>query len=60
MSRRTEKYRELLEKQRKQFQETFDRLFLSFEMILDNVDQEYDHRKLSKTKRLEIENTEKP
>ena len=39
MSRPTDKYRELLAKQRQEFQEKFDALFLSVEVILDNVDQ---------------------
>lgn len=45
---RTQKYRELLLKQRKALFESFEKLFLSVEMILDNVDQEYKSRKIDK------------
>lgn len=46
--RRTEKYRELLLKQRKSFLESFEKLFLSMEMILDNVDQEFEQKRIAK------------
>lgn len=49
--RRTEKYRELLAKQRAQLFNAFEQLFLSMEMILDNVDQEYAQRKIAKQKK---------
>jgi hypothetical protein len=37
--RPTEKYRALLEKQKQEFYNSFNKLFTSVEMILDNVDQ---------------------
>lgn len=35
----TKRYRELLRKQREEIHKAFTKLFLSFEVILDNVDQ---------------------
>ena len=35
----TDKYRAILDRQRKTFQDAFDKLFMSVEVILDSVDQ---------------------
>mgnify|MGYP006971085272 FL=1 len=44
----TDKYRELLYKQRAEFEKAFAKLFLSMEVILDNVDQQYEQRRIER------------
>jgi len=52
--RPTEKYRALLTKQRKAFQDAFEKLFLSVDVLLDSVDQalieQREQKKLQKQK----------
>ena len=57
--RPTEKYRALLNKQRKTFQDAFEKLFLSVDVLLDNVDQalieQREHKKLQKEENQSVE-----
>lgn len=45
MARRTKKFRELLERHKKAVLKEIDKFYYSVEVMLDNVDQEYEQRR---------------